>query len=280
MTNGLLLVDDDAFTAKMTALQLEKEGYQAEIASSGAEALALLDQGTYSMVLTDMVMPEMNGTELTAAIRARPDGQMPILVLSALGNTDQIKTALEAGATDWLPKTREHGLLARKLKLLSVLNQPAPTQEAPSGERASGDGLWNYNLIKAEISFSKRWKALLGYQPDQVGNQAAELITRIHEADRAAFQTALEEHTSRRKPLLEIDLRMRRVDGDYAWVHLFGAALFGKDGKAARLVGSMTLLDRGDHRSRVHAALDRVESRAGNPEQQAAAIAELRALIG
>lgn len=79
----ILCVDDEEIPRMLRKLVLQKQGYKVIAASSGKEALALLDQGGINLVLSDQLMPGMSGTELTRLIKAdRPT--TPVILISGV----------------------------------------------------------------------------------------------------------------------------------------------------------------------------------------------------
>ena len=79
----ILCVDDEDLPRTLRKLILQKQGYQVIPANSGAEALALLERGGISLVLTDQLMPGMTGTELTKLVKStRP--AMPVILISGV----------------------------------------------------------------------------------------------------------------------------------------------------------------------------------------------------
>lgn len=86
----LLLVDDSAVARAKLRKLFENAGYRVQLASDGVEALALLQQGRYSLMITDLEMPNMDGATLIAACRSlAPTLHMPILAITghdSLGN--------------------------------------------------------------------------------------------------------------------------------------------------------------------------------------------------
>ena len=77
----ILLVDDNAVVRDMLVDLVGSLGYAADAASGGAEALALFDSNHYDIVLTDLLMPEMSGWEVLAAVRQR-DPRMPVIIIT------------------------------------------------------------------------------------------------------------------------------------------------------------------------------------------------------
>ncbi len=102
----LVVDDDDSIRGYITRL-LEQTGYEVVSASSGRDALQLVrTNDDISLVLLDIMMPEMDGLETLGEIRKITD-DVPVLMLSALGQTNTIVKAMKAGATDYLVKPFE-----------------------------------------------------------------------------------------------------------------------------------------------------------------------------
>ncbi len=113
----ILVAEDDATNQKVILRQLELLGYAAEIASNGADALALWRAGHYALLLTDLHMPHMDGYALARALRdeerrgaaGRP--RMPILALTANALRGEAASACEAGMDEYLTKPLQLRLL-------------------------------------------------------------------------------------------------------------------------------------------------------------------------
>lgn len=86
----ILVVDDEPAVANVIELMLRFEGHDAQIVTSGKEALTLLEQATFDIVILDYAMPDMKGDELAALIKQRWSGQI-IIMLSA--HADLIKNS-------------------------------------------------------------------------------------------------------------------------------------------------------------------------------------------
>ena len=114
----ILVVDDNAVNLQVAQLQLQKVWPQARItaASSGAQALELLDTQRFDVALVDMVMPEMDGLQLTAQIRQRfpaITAKMPVLALTANTNPIEREQCLAAGMDEVLHKPMDLDALRR-----------------------------------------------------------------------------------------------------------------------------------------------------------------------
>ncbi|WP_224981681.1 sigma-54-dependent transcriptional regulator [Geomonas agri] len=99
----LLVVDDKKSYRFMIKGYLEDAGYQVECAASGGESLALLEQDGFDLVLSDMVMPEMDGMTLLRQVRSSHP-LLPFVVITAHGSIDTAVAAMKEGANDYLLK--------------------------------------------------------------------------------------------------------------------------------------------------------------------------------
>ncbi|MFN7019387.1 MAG: HD-GYP domain-containing protein [Fimbriimonadales bacterium] len=100
---NVLIVDDDALVRETLQFVLEDGGYRVYPASSGAEALRILEREPIDIVLSDIFMPGMNGFDLLHQIRERaPD--TPVILITGYGNIEMAREALKQGATDFITK--------------------------------------------------------------------------------------------------------------------------------------------------------------------------------
>ncbi len=128
---GLILVaEDDAVNQSVILQQLSLLGYAAEVANDGAAAHGLWRQGGYSLLLTDLHMPEMDGYALTAAIRAEETtAHLPIVALTANALRGESKRTRAAGMDDYL--TKPVSLEALRQMLRRWLPEPSSPGMAP-----------------------------------------------------------------------------------------------------------------------------------------------------
>jgi len=124
-TARILVVDDSRLAQKMIRDRLESAGYAVVTASSGEEALAWLQREVPDLVISDVVMPGIDGYELCRRMRKQPRlANVPVILLTARGGIAEKVAGFEAGADDYLVKPfdpvelelRGKGLLARRRK--------------------------------------------------------------------------------------------------------------------------------------------------------------------
>lgn len=113
----VLLVDDDPFMRRVLSDALREIGYAVVTAENGRQALELAGTGDYPLILSDLVMPEMDGLELCRCIRASQSLQYAYLILlTSLDTQDSIIQGLEAGANEYLVKPVNTAELTVRLK--------------------------------------------------------------------------------------------------------------------------------------------------------------------
>ncbi len=104
-TPVILVVDDDPGIIRMLQVTLQRRGFDVLTASSGQEALELVDREPVDLVLLDIMMPGLNGLEVTRALRARPEEErVPVIILTARDTVRDKVTGLELGADDYMTK--------------------------------------------------------------------------------------------------------------------------------------------------------------------------------
>ena len=116
----VLLVDDDPVILRLLEVNFEMEGFAVRTAGDGQEGLEVARAEQPDVIVSDVMMPRMNGLELAASIKADPlTASIPVLLLSAKAQATDIRAGLEAGADDYVTKPFEpNDLVERVIKLL------------------------------------------------------------------------------------------------------------------------------------------------------------------
>jgi len=119
----ILVIDDEESIRRFLALALSAQSYNIILAASGKEGIASAVAQKPDVIILDLGLPDMDGVEVTRAIRAW--NQIPIIILSVRGSESDKIAALDAGADDYLTKPFSIGeLLARLRAALRRANQP------------------------------------------------------------------------------------------------------------------------------------------------------------
>ena len=131
----LLLIEDNRGYAAMLASNLEREGYQVLVASTGTEGLATARTAQSDLIILDLMLPAMNG--FTVLQRLRDEGhQTPVLVMTALGTEEEKLRGFGLGADDYVVKPC--GLLEILARVRALLKRSGAVAE-PRAEAAVGD---------------------------------------------------------------------------------------------------------------------------------------------
>src|SRR5258707_1318505 len=115
----ILVADDDLPTRQLLARMLKMEGYRVEMAVDGNEALEKYASLHPNLMLVDALMPQTNGFEVCAKLKAEPDGiPIPIVMITALNDQDSMIRAFEAGAADYTTKPVYWPVLRQRIRRL------------------------------------------------------------------------------------------------------------------------------------------------------------------
>ena len=133
---NILLVEDDARLSTVLADYLRSKGYTVETASNGKEAWELILVKHYDLVISDIMMPKMNGFELLKLLRAQHI-TLPVIMLSAKTERDDIMLAYELGCDDYVTKPFSMDILICKVE--AVLRRFRMTNESKQTEWQLGE---------------------------------------------------------------------------------------------------------------------------------------------
>jgi diguanylate cyclase (GGDEF)-like protein len=185
----VLVVDDDRNLRKIISTNLELAGYDVATAADGTEALAQVDGEPPDLVLLDVMMPKMDGYETARRLRTHPNpsvANVPIIMLTAKGETDDKLRGFEAGADDYITKPfgpRE--LLARvraKIKRVEADSSLSPLTRLPgnlaieSELRRRIDDRDAFAVLYIDLDNFKAFNDAYGFTH---GDEAIQLLARI-----------------------------------------------------------------------------------------------------
>jgi len=159
---SILLVEDESALSEPLSYLLEREGYDVTVAEDGLRAVTAFDEGDYDLILLDLMLPGMPGTEVCREIRTR--SQIPIIMVTAKDSEVDIVVGLELGADDYVTKPcTPRELTARVRAILRRTHDTQPNANAgvvlsvgklsvmPEQRRATWDGA-NLELTSTEFN--------------------------------------------------------------------------------------------------------------------------------
>ena len=105
----------------------------------------------------------------------------------------------------------------------------------------AGHGVWDWNTKTNQMFYSRRWKAMLGFEENEIGSRLEEWLERVHPEDMPALQQAIEQHLSGAAKIYHSVHRLRGKDGAYRWILDQGCVVQrDADGKSLRMIGTHT----------------------------------------
>lgn len=210
MSERILLVEDEAAIAEPLSFLLENEGYEVLWVANGRAAITSFEENDPDLVLLDVMLPEMSGTEVCRALRVH--SRTPIIMLTAKDSEVDIVVGLELGADDYVTKpysSRE--LLAR---VRAVLRRSESTQNASDAEAVIDIAGVRLDIERhkltvrgSEISMPLKEFELLEYLMRNAGRvlTRGQLIDRIWGADYFGDTKTLDVHIKRIRSRIEED---------------------------------------------------------------------------
>jgi two-component system response regulator RegX3 len=208
MTRVLLVEDEESFSDPLSYL-LKAEGFEVAVAQTGPEAIEEYDRSGADLVLLDLMLPGLSGTEVCRQLRAR--GSVPVIMLTARDSEIDKVVGLELGADDYVTKpysTRE--LLARMRAVLRRGTEPV--EDAPSTALEAGPVRMDVDrhvvsVNGASVQLPLREFELLELLLRNCGRvlTRGQLIDRVWGADYVGDTKTLDVHVKRLRAKLEPD---------------------------------------------------------------------------
>jgi DNA-binding response OmpR family regulator len=143
MSEKLLIVDDDMDTLRLVGLMLQRQGYQIVAASNGHQALIMAQSEMPDLILLDIMMPDMDGYEVTRRLKANVStNSIPVIMFTAKSQVDDKVTGFDVGADDYLTKpTQPRELFAHVKAVLSRGSKSRSGAPTPVGEKGHMIGI-------------------------------------------------------------------------------------------------------------------------------------------
>ncbi len=175
-TRRVLLVEDEAGLARTLGDMLHAEGYEVEICADGALALEAAGDGPHDLILLDVMLPSMNGFEISSNLRSRGI-DTPIIMLTARDELQDKVEGLLSGADDYLTKPFESEELLARIKALLRRTY-----------KDIGPNLTSYEFGEVQIDFARNQLTRNG-TPTDLAQQESQLLRYLvrHRGDPASI---------------------------------------------------------------------------------------------
>ncbi len=136
MPEKILIIDDDVDTLRLVGLMLQRQGYQIMAATSGEQGIEKALEERPDAILLDVMMPDMDGYEVTRRLRKNPaTATTPILLFTARTQLDDKVAGFEAGADDYLTKPTHPAELQAHIRALLIRVPPKKPEETKAAVR-------------------------------------------------------------------------------------------------------------------------------------------------
>jgi diguanylate cyclase (GGDEF)-like protein/PAS domain S-box-containing protein len=239
-----LIVDDDPTIRLIARRTLESAGFETLVAVDGESGLEAFHRQRPDIVLMDVMLPGMDGYEAVAALRRDPHGtHVPVLMLTGLDDLESINRAYEAGATDFISKPINWGILGHRVRYIlraaeafeAVVENQALLSSA---QRVARLGSWRWDLVSAQTRWSEETFRILGYEPGEIEPSRAAMLQRVHPEELGEVRAVLASLEESR-PVRELIHRVVRPDGTLRYVRIHADVVPGPDGSPQQVYGAI-----------------------------------------
>lgn len=114
----VLAVDDDEGARRLMRAALRKAGYDIRLAKGGEDALQQFRAAPYDMVMLDVEMPDLDGHQVCAILRAEAGPLLPIVMVTGMDDVASVEAAYEHGATDFIAKPVNWSMIGHRVRYL------------------------------------------------------------------------------------------------------------------------------------------------------------------
>ncbi|EKD40276.1 MAG: transcriptional regulator, LuxR family [uncultured bacterium] len=267
---SILFVDDEKLIRNSFARELRAEGFTVTAVASGSEAIIELEKGKYDLVITDLMMPGVDGFGVLKAVKKMVP-QTSVIILTGYGDLRSAIDALRLGADDFTLKPCEVDELV--FRILRCLEKQSLLQKLASQNRqleeeinqrelveaqlceseyrfrlaldAASNGVWDRNLLTGEVYHGNNWLSTLGYESVSQITDEHTFENLLHPDDREKMLARREAHIQGKTDRYEVEYRLRNKAGGWQWMLSRGKVIArDEQGKALRFIGTITDITR------------------------------------
>lgn len=244
---NILIIEDNPGDQFLLTELLRSSGFKegcTAISASMKEALILLENNKTDIILLDLTLPDSFGIESFLALEKYIQ-LVPIVILSGMSDMKVALDAINLGAQDYLIKGDFDEKLLAKTILYSIERSNSLRALKESNEKydliskATNDMIWDWDMASGIVNRSKEgWKKILRVKDAEVPTDERGWDDRIHPDDRANVKLLQNVIFFTGKDFFEIECRVKRDDGTYAYVHDRGFIMRNEKGQATNVIGA------------------------------------------
>ncbi len=262
---SILFVDDEKLIRNSFARELREEGFAVTAVGSGREAIDELEKAKYDVVITDLMMPDIDGFGVLKAVK-KAVPSTSVIILTGYGELRSAIDALRLGADDFTLKPCDVDEIVFRIRrclekqsLLRTLGLRNQQLQEEIGQRrlveeqlresenrfrlaldAASNGVWDRNLLTGETYHGVNWLRTLGYAEDHLISEIP-FENLLHPDDLDRVRAKREAHMQGKTVRYEVEYRLRNQAGEWQWM-LSRGQVVARDGqgRALRFIGTIT----------------------------------------
>ena len=253
----ILVADDDDVERYLLCQTIEEAGFVVQAVENGALALEAARRLKPDIILLDVVMPEMDGFAVCAALRDSAElCHIPVLMVTGADDLESIERAYDVGATDFMAKPINWTILCHRVRYMHRASRAfndlhASQARLAEAQRIAQLACWEWQLDRDKFIASDEAYRILGLNPESASIRPVDLLDRVHEEDRSQLRAYLDGAT-RAGRSFEIDCRISGSDGNERIIAINANANADESGKS-RLTGTyQDITERKKIEARVH----------------------------
>jgi len=239
-----LIVDDDAMMRMLLRQALERVGIVCHDAQDGAAAVEQFSALQPDIVLLDVVMPNMDGYAACAAIRQTSVGAfVPVLMLTGLDDVESIDRAYQVGATDFISKPINWGVLGHRVRYIlrasEAFRDLAKSRASlENAQQIAQLGSWEWDVGRDEVHWSDQTYRILGVGPGAVHPTLEALLDHVVPEERSEVRESVRKLLKTGKFEARV-VRLRRADGQLRHARLHCVSHVDPAGTTTQLSGTI-----------------------------------------
>lgn len=238
----VLLVDDEPDERLLIRRELESSGMRVRECNSGKDALNILKDLKPSVILLDVNMPGIDGIEVCRDIRLNTSlKDTPVLMLTGMDGLDYIRRAFDAGATDFITKTMDLGLVSQRVKY--ALRNSMNTKDLQSWksqmkqvQRVAKIGYWQMRVPECFVTLSEEALKLFSVEQSEFDGSFSSFLDIVNVADRDDVKNAVDAALFGDSKL-NVDFRSVVKDGEEFYVNMQGEVILNDDSEPVSMMG-------------------------------------------